>query len=300
MHRLGEAFDRVFKGKNRRHRGSLFPSSESLPLALPAGLHASKRLPKPDLAPPPPVPPLPAHMQPLHDYDWMDIHFDPTNPVDRRISMLPIPEPQDIPAPLKRIHSPQEGARLLARINQLDLTEEASMAALQIALVFVLQNEGSTFVNDPLDRGGPTRYGITQNTLSHFIGRTASVDEVRNISMATVTDIYRQLYWNPIKGDNIQDQRLATAIFDIAVLAGPSAAVRMAQAAVGAVVDGMMGPKTLAAINTCDADKALQSISLKACSYYTMIVLRDASQTKFLAGWQMRAHRLVAQNTLTV
>jgi hypothetical protein len=299
MHRLGEAFDRVFKGKNRRRRQSLFPSSESLPISAPMGLHPSKRFPAPDV-PPPPVPPIPTHLQPLHDYDWMDIHLDTPGPVDRRMSMPPRPESPSLPQPLHRITDPAEGARLLARLNRLDLPEEAPMAALQIALVFVLQNEGSTFVNDPLDRGGPTRYGITQNTLSHFIGRTASVDEVRNISMSTVTEIYRHLYWNPVKGDNIQDQRLATAIFDISVLAGPSAAIRMAQAAVGAVTDGIMGPKTLAAINTCDADRALQSISLKACTYYTAIVLRDASQTKFLAGWQLRAHRLLAQSTLTV
>ena len=45
----------------------------------------------------------------------------------------------------------------------------------------ILRREGG-YVNHPADRGGPTNYGITQKTLSRYIGRAALTSEVKNLS----------------------------------------------------------------------------------------------------------------------
>ncbi|KAK1548652.1 hypothetical protein Q3G72_006247 [Acer saccharum] len=172
--------------------------------------------------------------------------------------------------------------------------QELPMAVLELALIYVLQNEGNTYVNDPLDHGGPTRYGITQGALSVYLGRPASVQDVQNLTPTMVQDLYRRNYWTPIKADQIQNQQVATVLLDMAVLCGPSAGVKMLQTAVGAVADGVMGPLTLALVNQADPGKILAAMSLRACSYFSAIAVRDPTQAKFLPGWQMRAHKIMA------
>lgn len=282
----------------------------------------------------PPLPDAtPSDAQDLDDYDWLHDHFPcppapprrhsgramPLRPdsltVTPAMMLLAPPEPIETPPfhphrvrplriggkhPPTALNQQRYQGRtlpdLLDGLNRVDLPEEAlPMATLQIALVYVLANEGTAFVDDPADHGGMTRYGVTLNTLSQYLGRTATEADVRNLSMQTVADIYGRYYWTPIKGQSIQSQAVATALLDIAVLCGPSAATRMLQSALGCTPDGVMGPKTLAAINQASPADALQGLSLKACSYFSAIALRDATQAKFLPGWQMRAHRMLLQ-----
>ena len=51
----------------------------------------------------------------------------------------------------------------------------------EACLKFVLQFEGG-FVNNPKDPGGPTNLGVTQATLSGFLGRQATIDEVKALT----------------------------------------------------------------------------------------------------------------------
>jgi lysozyme family protein len=53
----------------------------------------------------------------------------------------------------------------------------------------ILRKEGA-FVNDPVDRGGPTNFGITQNVYSKWLGRMATVAQTRNMDEATAREIY--------------------------------------------------------------------------------------------------------------
>jgi hypothetical protein len=166
------------------------------------------------------------------------------------------------------------------------------MAIFEIALAYVLVNEGSTFTNDPSDAGGATKFGVTQGTLTSYLGRKATIADVQGLTQATVSDIYRKLYWTPVQGDSITAQAVATVVLDLAVLCGPATAVRMVQAAVAVTQDGRMGPMTLAAINKADPKSVVQSMSLAACGYFCNIVVRDTAQQKWLAGWQYRAHKM--------
>ena len=55
----------------------------------------------------------------------------------------------------------------------------------------VIERFEGGYSNHPADRGGPTNMGITQATLSEYLGRPASVDEVRSLSRAQAVAIYR-------------------------------------------------------------------------------------------------------------
>ena len=103
-------------------------------------------------------------------------------------------------------------------------------------LALTLKYEGS-FVNNPRDPGGPTNMGITIATLSHELGRAATITDVRNLSetgagRALVASIYRKRYWNLVNGDSLPKGVDAIA-FDIAVNSGPGRALAWLDATKG-------------------------------------------------------------------
>ncbi len=77
-------------------------------------------------------------------------------------------------------------------------------------------------------------------------------DELKAIDRQTVRDIYFINYWKAA-GCSELPQALALMHFDAAVNHGVGAAIRFLQQAVGAGVDGEIGPDTRAAIEACAA-----------------------------------------------
>lgn len=92
------------------------------------------------------------------------------------------------------------------------------------ALAFALQYEGG-YVNHPKDPGGPTNMGITIATLSHELGRRASILEVKNLTVEQAGAIYRKKYWNAI-GANDLPAGVDILAFDIAVNSGVGRALQ--------------------------------------------------------------------------
>lgn len=167
------------------------------------------------------------------------------------------------------------------------------MALLEMALVYVLANEGGVSRNTS-DRGGLTNMGVTQKTLSSYLGRPATDAEVTNLDKATATDLYRKMYWNVIRGDSIKSQAVATAFFDMAVLMGPQRATVIAQKVAGVSTDGVMGPMTLAAINALAPCEFLSGYQAGAGSFFKAIIAADASQSVFATGWSYRATKMTS------
>jgi lysozyme family protein len=98
---------------------------------------------------------------------------------------------------------------------------------LKKALVINFGHEGG-YVNAKTDRGGPTKYGITIATLGRFLGRPATIDEVKNLTLAAAEEIYRRFYW-PMAGCDQAPAGLDYALFNTAVMSGPSRAVKLLQ-----------------------------------------------------------------------
>lgn len=53
------------------------------------------------------------------------------------------------------------------------------------------------YVNDPKDKGGPTNHGVTQATLSIYLRRHATIEDVKALTLTTAKDLYLRLYWQP-------------------------------------------------------------------------------------------------------
>ena len=171
----------------------------------------------------------------------------------------------------------------------------------------VVEREGG-FVDHPADRGGPTKFGITQRTLSHHLGRPATLDEVRGLQRHVAKDIYRREYY-VAPHISLLPERIRAFVLDSAVNHGPAPAVRLVQqvcnaAGFGPVVpDGICGPQTQAAARAADegmGDWFLAALVEERRNYYRRIVTNDPGQRVFLDGWLNRiaefdvAERLVA------
>ena len=160
----------------------------------------------------------------------------------------------------------------------------------------VIRREGG-YVDHPQDRGGPTRFGITQATLSRHRGRPASAAEVRRLDRALAAEIYRRAYYEG-PGIDALPARIQPFVFDAAVNHGPGRAIRFVQQVCNAAgfgplaVDGRCGPGTRRA--AAAADRAMGEWLLAALveerrDFYLAVVERDPGQRVFLRGW---LHRL--------
>lgn len=151
----------------------------------------------------------------------------------------------------------------------------------------VLDHEGG-FVNHPADRGGPTNWGITQKVYERHVGRSVSVDEMARMPRTDALAIYKINYWDAIGGDKIKFYSVAFAIFDQAVNRGVSAAVKQAQRIAGVAADGVMGSRSIEAINKMGETDFISKYLAASLSAYEAIVSSDPSQAVFIKGWRNR------------
>ena len=166
------------------------------------------------------------------------------------------------------------------------------------AFAYLLGDEGHRYVNDPKDRGGPTKYGITKETYEAFYSRPATETEIENMDEATARQIYHGMFWLPIELDSLVDENIAIAIFDCAVLYSPKVSVMMAQKAMRTAgrsldVDGVMGPVTLSMLNNITTFLFMTVFRGQILAKIDSIVATYPDDIKFRDGWVNRANRLL-------
>lgn len=166
------------------------------------------------------------------------------------------------------------------------------MAEFKPAFDKMIDNEGGyTLHTVKGDRGGQTYAGIARKFHPDWSG-WMYIDNGRLIlARSQVYLFYREKFWNKIKGSDIGMQKIAETIFDFAVNAGPKTAVKLAQLVVDESIDGVIGPKTINALNEVPEEEFLQGYLIAKIKYYVDICNRDTSQSKFLRGWINRAFK---------
>lgn len=166
------------------------------------------------------------------------------------------------------------------------------MADFQPAYERMIVNEGGYVLHQVQgDRGGLTYAGIARNMNPQWPG-WAHVDRGDTPPSQLVRDFYLAGYWQPLRGDEINEQRVAETLFDFAVNTSspgrPAVAVKLAQVVVGTTPDGVVGPKTLQALNFMDPELFLARYALAKLARYRDICARDKTQRQFLFGWLNR------------
>ena len=143
----------------------------------------------------------------------------------------------------------------------------------------VLKHEGG-YVNDPVDPGGETNFGIAKR--SH-----PDVD-IKNLTEEGAKEIYYQDYWMKNRVPQLPDD-LKHIYFDMCVNQGRGRAVKILQRAANAKgadlkVDGGLGPKTIGALKDVELDR-VRAYRIK---YYADLVTRKPDLEKFYFGWFRR------------
>lgn len=148
------------------------------------------------------------------------------------------------------------------------------------ALAKTLGYEGG-FVCHPADPGGCTNWGITQRTYDAYrktVGKSPqSVELMDDDEMRT---IYHDDYWQAVSGD-LLPERLAAAVFDMAVHSGPWNARLTLQRSLGVRADGVIGPVTLAAAK----NGSVLAFLKKRAGFIQDLISARPSQVVFLEGW---------------
>ena len=150
------------------------------------------------------------------------------------------------------------------------------------SLDLVLVHEGG-FVDHPDDPGGATMKGVTLATFRRFFGQERSVADLKAITTAQLGTIYRDGYWDKCRCDDLPDG-LDYAVFDGAVNSGPGRSARWLQAAVGANVDGGIGPNTLARVAQADPVHAIDAMMDARLAF----LKRLSTFRTFGRGWSRR------------
>lgn len=164
----------------------------------------------------------------------------------------------------------------------------------------VLDREGG-YTNNPADRGGETKYGITA-AVARANGYTGAM---RALPEATARAIYAKLYWTQPRFDAVATHAPAVAaeLFDTGINMGTATAASFLQRALNALnrgavdypdmpVDGHVGDTTIAALAAFLArrkaggeDVLRKALDALQGERYVALAERRPADEAFLYGW---------------
>lgn len=166
------------------------------------------------------------------------------------------------------------------------------------ALTLLIEEEGG-YVDDPVDRGGCTNYGITLRSLSKHRGKECTCDDVKALTMDEARQFYRDVYVDDsrLKLESWPYHDLAACVLDGAVMwsGGSKRMAMLVQIAInhmGAAtlkVDGRIGPVTLASMIQCEQRGLVNHLACSRMLMHAREVRRVPEQSRFIAGWMDRA-----------
>ena len=156
---------------------------------------------------------------------------------------------------------------------------------------YLLRVEGG-YSNDENDKGGKTNWGITEEEARNF----GYKGNMQDLTKDFAKNIYLKKYYLGNKLDKVVNDKVALSICDWAVNSGRNGTknVQVALNQINGsdlVVDGILGEKSLSALNKVDEVKFLEKYHDLQRRYYRSKVEADSTQEDFLAGWLNRVQR---------
>ena len=133
------------------------------------------------------------------------------------------------------------------------------MASIDKLIPFILKWEGG-FVNDPTDRGGATN----------------TVVQLKKIPDAHWRDIIKTMFWDKWHADDIHSQKVANILVDWVWLSGVHG-IKKPQALLGVKADGIVGNKTLSAVNFADPEELFAALYKERVKFINAIVARSVA-----------------------
>ncbi len=151
------------------------------------------------------------------------------------------------------------------------------------------------FSCDPDDLGGATMCGVTLNTYADYCRRKGyprpTVERLKRISYADWLAILKTLYWDRWKADQIHSQSVAEMVVDWLWCSG-SYGVKLPQKILGVSIDGIVGPKTVAAVNAKDPANLFAALRQERLDFIDRICHSRPANRKYRTGWINRINDL--------
>lgn len=168
------------------------------------------------------------------------------------------------------------------------------MAKFDIAIPHTLVWEGG-YVNHKDDPGGETNRGITDRLdgkIDGMVDLDGDLDgdvDIKGLTEAEAKQVYKRRFWDKMQGDKIESQLIANILFDGFVNCGANG-IKIMQRILNQKDDGVIGPKTLAAINGADEILLYNRYKNERIHYYIDLAERKPALKVFLKGWLNRIH----------
>ncbi|GAA6349586.1 glycoside hydrolase family 108 protein [Phocaeicola dorei] len=164
------------------------------------------------------------------------------------------------------------------------------MADVKKLAPFILKWEGG-WVNDPDDLGGATNMGVTIGTYETYCRKKGypkpTIERLKNLTKEEWTEILKTMYWDRWKADEIKSQSIADILVDF-VWASGAHGIKVPQDLVGVIPDGIVGPKTLAAVNSRNPRELFDQIKIARFDFIEDICRKRPANNKFKRGWMNR------------
>ena len=127
-------------------------------------------------------------------------------------------------------------------------------------------------VNDP---GGETKYGISK--------RAYPGEDIAGLTLDRAKALYLRDYWGPA-GCDAMPEPAKFQVFDLAVNSGVRAAVRLVQKVVSETQDGVLGPRTIQAVQAMPASRFVAFLNAER-----LLLMTDLpTWADFGKGWARR------------
>lgn len=150
----------------------------------------------------------------------------------------------------------------------------------------ILKWEGG-YANDPDDAGGCTMKGITIATFRRYFGSCKTCSDLRNITDSQWMWIFKKGYWDKMRADEIENQSIADLCVQMGWGSGPITAIKKIQKCLGLTADGVVGPKTLGALNGPNKRSIFNKLwNMRKAWLINISMLRN--NRKFINGWLRR------------
>lgn len=169
------------------------------------------------------------------------------------------------------------------------------MADIKLLVPKILRWEGG-FVNDPDDLGGATNKGVTISTW-RAVGYDKDSDgdiDVCDLKLISVDDmsvrVLKPHYWDRWKADQINNQSIAELLVDWVWSSGAHG-IKIPQRILGLTDDGVVGNKTLMAVNGYpDQAELFKKLVAARVKFIDDICKARPANKKFKKGWLNRLY----------
>ncbi|WP_048764751.1 glycoside hydrolase family 108 protein [Acinetobacter sp. 243_ASPC] len=162
----------------------------------------------------------------------------------------------------------------------------------EIAFQRLIGHEGgySNDRNDPGNwTGGKVGVGLLKGTKFGLAANTYPKLDIKNITVVEAKEIYKRDWWDKLGADQLHPA-IVYQLWDFAINAGKSRAVKELQQVAGVPDDGIIGPKTISAVKIMEVNDVLLRLAAERLKFYTSLSTWD----RYGKGWTNR----VAENLI--